>query len=374
VQLSGTGSAPDTTDPGCGAGAYNATSVSARYLTAPTTPDALNGQSVTYNQYHTPVPTNYQWSLGVQRELGTDYVAEIDYVGNHGENLNFPVDIDQVPESQLGPNDVPNEPYPLFQQANGSTNNGISNYNALQAQVTKRMTQGLEFNANYTWSHFLDDQDSSGWGSRGGWQNYQNAFDPSQNYSNSNFDIRNMFKGQAIYLLPFGRGRQFLKNNLALDEIVGGWQTSATFMVQGGNPLTITTGNNNTSNNQSGSYTQYANLVGSVKLSGSTKDRLNEWYNLSALAVPAAYTYGDFRRNIVYGPSLSDVNFALGKVFDLWPERGVQFQIRADATNVLNHPSFGQPGNNAIGNGESAQITGVTVGGRTMELYGRISF
>jgi hypothetical protein len=374
VQLSGTGTAPDATDPGCGVGAYNATSVSARYLTAPTTPDALNGQSVTYNEYHTPVPTNYQWSLGVQRQLGTDYVAEIDYVGNHGENLNFPVDIDQVPESQLGPNDVPNEPYPLFQQANGSTNNGISNYNALQAQVTKRMTQGLEFNANYTWSHFLDDQDSSGWGSRGGWQNYQNAFDPSQNYSNSNFDIRNMFKGQAIYLLPFGRGRQFLKNNLLLDEIVGGWQTSATFMVQGGNPVTITTGNNNTSNNQSGSYTQYANLVGDIKRSGSTKDRLSEWYNLSALTVPAAYTYGDFRRNIVYGPSLSDVNFALGKTFDLWPERGVQFQIRADATNVLNHPSFGQPGNNAIGSGESAQITGVTVGGRTMELYGRISF
>jgi hypothetical protein len=156
--------------------------------------------------------------------------------------------------------------------------------------------------------------------------------------------------------------------------VIGGWQTSATFMAQGGNPITITTGNNNSSNNQAGSYTQYANLVGNIGESGSTKDRLNEWYNLSALVVPAPYTYGDFRRNIVYGPDLTDVNFSLGKVFDLWPERGVQLQIRADATNVLNHPSFGQPGNNAIGSGESAQITGVNVGGRTMQLYGRISF
>jgi len=65
---------------------------------------------------------------------------------------------------------------------------------------------------------------------------------------------------------------------------------------------------------------------------------------------------------------------SLGKTFDLWPERGVKLQIRADAGNVLNHPSFGQPGNNAIGPGQSAQITGVTVGGRQIQLYGRISF
>jgi hypothetical protein len=295
-------------------------------------------------------------------------------VGNHGKNLYFPVDIDQVPESQLGPNDLGAKPYPLFGQINGSTNNAISNYNALQAVLQKRMSYGLEFNVNYTWSHFLDDQDSSGWGSRGGWQNYQNAFNPGDNYSNSNFDIRNMFKGQVIYLLPVGRGRQFLNNNRLIDEVLGGWQASTSFIAQGGNPVSVTTGNNNSSNNQSGSYTQFANLVGSYKLKGSTKSRLNEWYNLSALAVPAPYTYGDFRRNTVYGPGLTDVNGSLGKVFAIWPERGINLEIRGEATNVLNHPSFGQPGNNAIGQGESAQITGTTVGGRTMQLYGRISF
>jgi hypothetical protein len=101
---------------------------------------------------------------------------------------------------------------------------------------------------------------------------------------------------------------------------------------------------------------------------------LNEWYNLDALAVPAPFTYGNFRRNIVYGPGLSVVNFSLGKTFNVWPERGVQLQIRGDATNIFNHPSFGQPGNNAIGQGQSAQITGTTIGGRNMQIYGRISF
>jgi hypothetical protein len=374
VQLSGTGASPDTTDPGCGVDSFNSSSVNSNYLTAPTTPQALNGQSVSYNQYHTPVPTNYQWTVAVQHQFAGNYAANLAYVGNHGKNLNFPVDINQVPQAKLGPNDIPSEPYSWYNQITGSYNNAISNYNALQAQLTKRMSYGLNFGVNYTWSHFLDDQDSSGWGNREGYQNYQNALDTGANYSNSNFDIRNMLKGQAIYQLPFGQGRQFLNRNRWLSEAIGGWNLSSTFVIQGGNPVSITTGSNNSSNNQSGNNTQYANRTGDVNLSGNDKSRLNEWYNLSALAVPAPYTYGNFVRNSVYGPGLTDMNASLGKVFALWPEHGVNLEVRGEGFNVLNHPSFGQPGNNAIGPGESAQITGVTVGGRSMQLYGRISF
>jgi hypothetical protein len=183
-----------------------------------------------------------------------------------------------------------------------------------------------------------------------------------------------MFKGEAVYTLPFGKGRQFLNNNWLVDEVLGGWQASSTFVIQDGNPIGITTGGNNSSNNQSGSYTQYANLVGDYHLHGSTKSRLKQWYNLSAFAVPAPYTYGNFRRNIVTGPGLTDMDASLGKTFSLYPDKGIQLHIRAEAFNVLNHPSFGQPGNNAIGPGQSAQITGVTVGGRKMQLYGRITF
>jgi hypothetical protein len=374
VQLSGTGASPDTTDPGCGVDSFNNSSVNSNYLTAPTRPQALNGQSVSYNQYHTPVPTNYQWTVAVQHQFAGNYAANLAYVGNHGKNLNFPVDINQVPQAKLGPNDIPSEPYSWYNQITGSYNNAISNYNALQAQLTKRMSYGLDFGVNYTWSHFLDDQDSSGWGNREGYQNYQNALDTGANYSNSNFDIRNMLKGQAIYQLPFGQGRQFLNRNRWLSEAIGGWNLSSTFVIQGGNPVSITTGSNNSSNNQSGNNTQYANRTGDVNLSGNDKSRLNEWYNLSALAVPAPYTYGNFVRNSVYGPGLTDMNASLGKVFALWPEHGVNLEVRGEGFNVLNHPSFGQPGNNAIGPGESAQITGVTVGGRSMQLYGRISF
>jgi hypothetical protein len=381
TEINSTGTAPDTTDPGCGIVAngtnFDTLTPAASYLTAPTTADARNGQSVTETNFHTPLPHNLQWNLDVQRQIGKNYGIDIAYVGNHGYDLSFNnVDLNQVPENELSANDLNNKPFPLFNNINGTINTAVSNYNALQAQITKRYSYGLTFNVNYTWSHFLDDIDSSGFGSREGFQNYQNAFNPRANYSNSNFDVRNMFKGQAVYQLPFGKGREFLNKSWLVDELIGGWKVSSVWVIEGGNPIGITTGGNNSSNNQSGSYTQEAERVSGVNLKepGSTKQRLGEWYNLAALAVPAPFTYGNFLRNTVYGPGVVNVAASLGKTFDLYPQRGIKLEIRADAGNVLNHPSFGQPNGNAIGPGQVDNITSVTVGGRQIQLYGKISF
>jgi hypothetical protein len=371
VSLNATFNTPNTQDPGCGGVGFNPQTIAQAYITAPTTPWAQNGQNPTYNQYHTPIPTNYQFSLTIERQFATNYVASVAYVGNHGDHLNTgPLDIDQVPQSALGQGAVAT-PYPLFSSVNGSTNNAVSNYNALQTSITKRMTGGLQFSVNYTWSHFLDDMDSSGWGSRMGWQNYQNAYAINQNYSNSNFDIRNMLKGEAIYQLPFGRGKRWLNDNLITDEVLGGWQLSATWVDQGGNPMGITTGCSNNSGNLSGCYTQEADLVGNYKAGGGT---IKQWFNPAAFAIPAPNTYGTFLRNTVYGPGLNNLNFSFGKTFDVIPDRGIKFEIRADAQNALNHPSFGQPNGTAVGTDSPTNITSTTVNGRTMQIYGRFSF
>jgi hypothetical protein len=392
---------PNSLDPGCGGNGFNPLTISQIYTNAPTTPWAKNGTSPSYNAYRTPVPTNYQYSLAVEREFAKDFVASVAYVGNHGTHLNTgPVDINQVPANKLGQGRSAS-PYPLFSSMTGSTNNAISNYNALQAVLTKRMSYGLQFSTNYTWSHFLDDMDSSGWGSREGFQNYQNAYAISQNYSNSNFDIRQMFKGEVVYQLPFGKGKQFMNTNLIADEVLGGWEASATYIAQGGNPMGVTTGSNNTSGNLSGSYDQEGILLGSYKkpwqsynlstktLSGPVYPyhSLHSWFNDNVEAQgdtlgsqpwenPSDYTnqYGTFRRNLIYGPDLTNINFSFGKSFDILPDRGMRFQVRAEATNILNHPSFGQPGNNQIGNNSPETITGVTIGGRVWEMVGRFSF
>ena len=404
---------PNTQDPGCGGSGFNPLMISQIYLTAPHTPWAQNGKSPGYNQYHTPVPTNYQFSLTLEREFMKDFTADLGYVGNHGTHLNTGgVDTNQVPESKLGQGRSAS-PYPLFGTLNGSTNNAISNYHSLQAVLTKRMGYGLLFSTNYTWSHFLDDMDSSGWGSREGYQNYQNAYNIHENYSNGNFDIRQMFKGYAVYQLPFGKGKPFMNSNLLLDEAFGGWQMSAAFIAQGGNPMGVTTGGGNTSGNLSGSYVQEAILATNYKEPWTAYDlkchrnvpgaptynyhSLNSWFNDNVEAGtstcngvtigadpigsqpwenPSDYTnhYGTFRRNKIYGPDLTNINFALEKSFALVPDRGINFQFRASATNVLNHPSFGQPGNNQIYNNAPETINSVTIGGRVMEFLGRISF
>jgi hypothetical protein len=226
------------------------------------------------------------------------------------------------------------------------------------------MTSGLQFNFNYTWSKFLTDYDGCPWNC--GTDIYQNAHVADANYGPSDFDVRNMFKGRISYQLPVGKGQRFLNSDSVPAQILGGWQTAATIQWQSGNSFTPTMVNNTS---YAGSGTQYPNLVGNPKSGphGTTA----EWFNVDAFAAPDPGTFGNVRRDSVYGPGLSNINFSLGKNFPIW-ER-VAMQIRVDASNVLNHPSFGLP-DSGIGPGHTGQITSVTVGGRAAELVGRITF
>jgi hypothetical protein len=347
------------------------------YVGSTTDPAAYNGQSVTYTKYHAPVPENYQWNLTVQHTLGTNMVAQLAYVGSHVNNLSFPVDINQVPESKLGPNDSPADlPYPAFQSINGDTFNAISNYNSLQASIQRRMTSGLSFEFNYVWSHMLDDQSSSSQGGNGGDQFVQNSYDPAANYGASNFDTRNAFKGGIVYELPVGRGRMFLNHNPLLDAFIGGWQTSGTMVFMTGFPFTPTIGGSNNSYSQAGYW--YPNQIAKQRY----PHNLNEWFDPSAYTLPAPGTFGDLRKNNVLEPGMGFVNLSAGKTFVLAPHEGVNLNIRADANNAFNNTNFGepnyylQPGGPANDpfQGSDTSISQLVGGGRTMQLEGRITF
>jgi Carboxypeptidase regulatory-like domain len=349
------------------------------YIGPTTDPAALNGQSVVYNKYHTPVPQIYQWNLAVQHELGTNMVAEMAYVGSHGFHLSFPVDINQVPEDKLGPNDSPSElPYPIYQSITGDTYNGISNYNSLQLSIARRFVSGLSFDFNYTWSHFLDDQDSSGYGGAAGSQPYQRSYDPSANYGSSNFDVRNAFKGTIVYELPFGKGKLFLNKSRMLDAVIGGWQASGTMLLSTGLPFTPRISGSNNSYSQAGDW--YPNQVGNPI---PRHQSIDQWFDPSAFTLAAPGTFGNMRRNSLYGPGIHLVNLSAGKKFVL--HEGIELQIRADANNAFNHPSFGQPNFDLVSGGDGStdanpffgsptNITTLTVGGRTLQLNARLSF
>ena len=242
------------------------------YVSNSAAPDAYNGQSFTYNPYHEPVGGSYQWNVQAQRQLSANLVASLGYVASHGHNLPFQVDLNQVPQALLSANDQGSRPYPQFQSLNISgapTNeNAISNYNSLQAEIKKRMSQGISVDFSYVWSHFLDDLDTAGWGSHGGAQYIQDSYHPSANYGNSNFDIRNAFKGDFIYELPFGLQRQFLNSSRLLDEAIGGWQLSSTIIVQSGQPFTAIMASGTNSYSLGGDNFQwFPNVIGNPKLS-----------------------------------------------------------------------------------------------------------
>jgi hypothetical protein len=342
------------------------TSINSRFQRAPTAPESYNGQSVGFQYYDSPVPLLYSWNFTIQRQLASSLMAEVSYVGSKQENLPFTTDLNQVPEDRLGPNSAQFRPYP-FQSITGSIPEGRSNYNSLQMSVTQRFQSGLTFNFNYTWAHMLSNQESSAQGQQAGTIVYQSAYDPDANYGNSNFDVRHAFKGYTVYELPFGRGRAHFNQNRFADAVIGGWRVSGSVVAQSGSPFTPAMAVNN-SFSLSTNNSWYPNVVGNPVLENPT---INRWFDVSAFAAPTPGTFGNMGRNIVNGPGLFTVNMSLAKTFTI--REGFLFDLTGNATNALNHPSFGQP-DRLIGPGRVGNITSTRVPSRQIELVLKLRF
>ena len=350
------------------------------FTSASTNPARFNGQSVGYTPYDQPTPTLMQYNMEVQQEINSNMSFNLAYVGSHGYDLQFPTDLNQIPTSRLSSNDSQYRPNLNYNSINGNVNSAISNYNSLQATIDRRLSRGLSLNFNYTWAHFLDSFDSSGWGSRNGPTSRQQQ-DAASNYSNSNFDIRNAFKGRIVYELPFGYGRMFLNHNAILDRVLGGYTVSSTMQFTSGNPFSVFATAAQTYADIGSNNSPYPNYTG-LPLTPAGGHSTAMWYNPAAFSRPADGTFGNVRRNSLYGPGLELVNISAGKTFDIF--ENLKLQIRLDANNAFNHASFGQPNGN-LGGGtvgqafgptaaNAQQITGLKVGGRTLQAGARIQF
>jgi len=362
-----------------GPGVFYGTTTPLPYVNASTSATAYNGQNTpNYDPYHTPITYLYSWSLSVQHEFSHGITSEIAYVGKHGSNMQFKGDINQVPVQNLSPDDDPSgRPYPQYESIGGSTFNGISNYNSLQAQVHKRLGNGIAFGSAFTYSKFLNEMDVSPFNGQGGTINFQNAHDPHSNYAPSNFDIRDSLKSSVVYQLPFGKGRTWLNKNRLLDEGIGGWQVSAIVINQTGNPFTVTYNGPNNSYSQAGAW--YPNVLRPAQKS-ITKS-LDEWYDPTAYVTAPNATFGDSRRNSLRAAGIDTTNLSLGKTFNFNERIGLQ--LRADASNLFNHPDFDAPDGNfndpvnlsTPGRPQGAgTIGGTTVAGRNMQISARITF
>jgi len=176
----------------------------------------------------TPYVMNF--SLGVTHAFTPDLSLEVGYVGDHGARLVGFSDINQCPPNFT--NSVVNNcvnPYaskfPYFSFINFMTNDVRSNYNSLQATLTKRMSHGLSLIAGYTYAHGLDNGSLNRFGLLP-----QNASNPGAEYGNSDFDVRHRLTITATYNIPGIKG---------FGQVLEGWQINSIVTLQSPQPWLV---------------------------------------------------------------------------------------------------------------------------------------
>src|SRR5690349_11254639 len=246
-------------------------------------------------------------------------------------------------------------------------NLGESNYNALQVELRRRYSHGLLLQANYTFQKTLDNISPGNPGLNSEDQTRVAAFLDNQNphldYGRADYDQTHVFNLNAVYDLPFGKGKSFFNNSGgAFDRLVGGWQLGGILRINTGTPLTIvdprgTLNRAGRSANQTAvtslTNAQISDLIGIFKQNGTVyyinPSVINaDGRGAAAFGQPAFSgevffdnapgQSGTLARSTINGPLFTQLDMSLTKSIRL-TER-MRFQIRADAFNVLNHTNF----------------------------------
>jgi hypothetical protein len=286
-------------------------------------------------------PYMQQWNVNVQRQLGRSRVLEVGYVGSKGTKLLTARDINQPRPSPISPNLRPN---PFFDDIDIIESRANSNYNALQARLQQRLSNGLALLASYTYAKSIDD--ASNFFTSAGDPNFpQDSNNARAERGRSNFDVRQRLSVSYTYDLPFGKGQRYAHDGGFLSSFLSGWQTNGVVTLQTGRPFTVALlsdiDNSNTGRSNLGfGANDRPNVVADPRLSNPTPDR---WFNTSAFAFPPFGTFGDAGRNILDGPGYQNVNASLVKNTQLG--ESVRLQLRAEAFNLFNHPNFNLPDN-----------------------------
>jgi hypothetical protein len=301
-----------------------------------------------------------QFNLTVEQELAPiSTLFKFAYVGNLGRRLGNSFNPNQpVP----GPGSTaPRRAFygvrPTLGDITYYVSDGLSNYNAFQFTAEKRLSRGLTGLVGYTYAHAIDNVATDFGGGTGTPQDprYRNL-----DRGNSAFDIRQRLTASFTYRLP-GFGSKSMAG-----RFLGNWQINGILQSQTGLPFTpgLATATVNTG---TGSR---PDRVGSGILPSSQRS-LSRWFDPTAFATPALYTYGNAGRDILYGPGRTNLDASLFKDFRLSERLTIQF--RAEAFNIMNHPQFGQP-NATIGNAAVGTITSIVGNPRQLQGALRLAF
>lgn len=319
-------------------------------------------------------PTSYNYNLTIERQVSTNMIANVGYVGAFARHLEIGHPLNLVnpaacvaagsnvctPGNQLTkfPGDyvLPGNIYGTIDQI---SNMGNSHYNSLQAGLKKKMSNGLQFSANYTWSHSFDngsgfENTSFGGGGFGG-LNSSRAFNPyvrSSNYGPSIYDARNRLVIGYVYELPHPHS-----GNGLLTRATKGWTIAGITTFQSGFPMDVIDSSgwslHDYPGNSDFATMEAPNLVGPIKYlnprTTNASTGVPQWFSGSSFVgycatngnaagcVPSG-TFGNAARNVLHGPGINNWDFQLFK--DTNFTETTKVELRIEFYNVFNHENF----------------------------------
>jgi hypothetical protein len=331
---------------------------------------------------------NQRWQISIQRQFRNSTLIEAAYVGNRSSKIEIDRDLNVVGNQNLSRSpfydpavvnylsaNVPNpfrglpgvngsmgtnntitresllKPFPQFSAVNAETYQGYSWYHSLQMRGSRRIAT-TTFNATYTWAKNML---ANG---------FLNPADPLPSRTISSADRRHRVTVAMLYELPFGKRGRYLRSVPRLvDAAIGGWQISTMYIYQSGQPLTW----------------------GDVIFFGDPADiatgphTAEQWFNINAGFTRNSstrpsnhYRTWPFRFANVRGDSLNNVDLSVNKRWRL-NEKGADAQLRVDALNAFNHPTFATPQMDQF-NSAFGQITATLNYARQVQVMARVSF
>ena len=168
------------------------------------------------------------FNLNVQRQITSNLVVELGYLATLGHKLPVTgtMTIDQVPMNQMGPGNAQiRRPYPQFSDVTvEAATLGNSNYHGLNVKVEKRLSHGLLFQGNYTWSRMIDDVESRNEPGGSAGSGAANFYDRREDRGLSGWSITHRVVFSSVWEVPVGKGRR-LDAGRFLNEVIGGWST-----------------------------------------------------------------------------------------------------------------------------------------------------
>ncbi|HLJ44646.1 MAG TPA: TonB-dependent receptor [Bryobacteraceae bacterium] len=311
------------------------------------------------------IPYSIQYNITIERQIAKmgvrlSYIATGTRQGEYAYNYNSP-----IADTNLYINKP--RPFPQYPNFNYITNGAGHQYNSLNLEVKRRFASGLLYDFSWVWARDIGDLEGGNVPSNTlEYQAPEYAYDLHRERAVWEDIPAHRVTGDFIYEMPFGRGKKWLSNGRLTNLVFGGWEISAVYAFNTGMFLTPLwtgpdpTGTFNTSNSTPAQVTIRPNANSNPNTGPQT---VNAWFNVGAFSAPSPGTFGTSAKGVIIGPSSWVIDSQVAKNFAI-TER-LRLRCELGATNLLNHPNWGNPNLNITSIGAAGVITSVGYGNGT---------